>query len=394
MLIGLNLLVLVLSTYLSWHSIAGGSMAGCGGGSPCDQVLNSSWSMFGGVLPISGLAMGVYLAMLVAGFYTGPETELSIRRQAWSAMLILSGLIAGSAVWFTILQKWIIGAFCPYCMVTHITGFLLAALVIRRAFKEFGNPYGEITPTSQVETHNCSRTNAKRVIGLTMIGLLTAGIMATAQKVLAPTASYFNGESQDKLPLIDYRTAPMVGSADAPCVVTLLFDYQCPHCQKIHFMLDEVVRLYGGKLSFVLCPTPLNTQCNPYIPRDVDGFKNSCELARIGLAVWFADRAAFSGFQNWMFTFESGNSWQPRSLETAKVKAIELVGQAKFDTASADPWIGQYLQNCIQIYGHTIQGGKGGIPKLVFGSRWVIPEPQNAGELILILQKSLSLPKP
>ena len=152
-------------------------------------------------------------------------------------------------------------------------------------------------------------------MGRALIGLVLAGILATCQVGFTPSAVYRDGESQDNLPIIDYHSVPMVGSPDAPYVVTLLFDYQCPHCQKIHFMLDEVIRRYAGKLAFALCPAPLNTQCNPYIPRDVDAFKNSCELAKIGLAVWVAKREEFPAFENWMFTFESGDSWRPRSLD-------------------------------------------------------------------------------
>jgi len=159
-------------------------------------------------------------------------------------------------------------------------------------------------------------------------------------------------------------------------------------------MLDETIRRYSGKLAFALCPTPLNTNCNPYILRDVDEFKNSCELAKIGLAVWLAKREVFPAFENWMFTFESGDSWRPRSLETARAKAVELVGQAKFDAAWSDPWIGQYLQTSVRIYGQTIQNGKGGIPKLIFDSRWVIPEPNNADDLVMIMQESLAVPIP
>jgi hypothetical protein len=186
----------------------------------------------------------------------------------------------------------------------------------------------------------------------------------------------------------------MVGSPDAPYVVTLLFDYQCSHCQQIHFMLDEAIRRYDGKLAFALCPAPLNTQCNPYIPRDVDEFKNSCELAKIGLAVWMAKREVFADFENWLFTFESGDSWRPRNLESARAKAVELVGQAELDAAWSDPWIGRYMQTCVRFYGQTIMNGNGGIPKLIFGSRWVIPEPYNADDLVMILQKSLAVPTP
>ena len=165
---------------------------------------------------------------------------------------------------------------------------------------------------------------------------------------------------------------PLVGSPDAPYVVTLLFDYKCPHCQQLHFMLDEAIRRYDGKLAFALCPAPLNTQCNPYIPRDVDEFKDSCELAKIGLAVWVAKREAFPAFDRWMFSLESGDLWHPRSLDAARAKAVELVGQAKFDAARADPWIDRYMQTSIRIYGDTIQSGNA-VPKLVFGSRWVTP---------------------
>ena len=377
-LTGLNALALVLTGIMSWHFIAGGPIAGCSGGSPCEQVLSGRWSMIAGLLPVSGLALGVYLAILAASFFIGPATEETIRRMAWSVLLILAGSVAGSAVWFTILQKWVIGDFCPYCMATHITGLLVASLIIWRSVSNSAKPLIRRLPAA----------------GRVTAGLVLAGTLAAFQAGFNPAVADSNGESEGSLPSIDYKTAPMVGSPDAPYIVTLLFDYQCSHCQKIHFMLDDAVRRYAGKLAFVLCPAPLNTTCNPYIPRDADEFRNSCELAKTGLAVWIAGRDAFPAFENWMFTFESGDGWRPRSPESARAKATELVGQSKFDAALTDPWIGKYLQVSTQIYGQTIANGKGGVPKLVFGSRWVIPEVQNADELVKILQKSLAVPIP
>jgi uncharacterized membrane protein len=398
--VGLNLLALVLSIILSWHFLRGSSMAGCGGGSPCDNVLSSRWSVIAGVLPVSGLAVGAYLAMLFAGFFIGTATEGSIRRMAWSAILVLAGSVAGSAIWFTIIQKWMIGDFCPYCMSVHITGFILAVLVIRQSIKEIDINTNNSQQRSSKANQNNSSTIEHRifrptsVIGLVFFGLLMTGILVAVQIGINPPAAYHDGESQVNMPQLDYKTTPIVGSADAPYIVTLLFDYQCSHCQKIHFMLDEAVRQYDGKLAFVLCPAPLNTQCNPYIPRDVDAFKNSCDLARIGLAVWVADRDVFPVFENWMFTFDSGDGWYPRSLDAVRAKAVELLGQEQFDKALTDPWIGQYIQTSTRIYGQTLQTGKGGIPKMIFGSRWVIPEPSNSDDLVSILQKSLGVPNP
>jgi hypothetical protein len=125
----------------------------------------------------------------------------------------------------------------------------------------------------------------------------------------------------------------------------------------------------------------------------VDEFKGSCELAKIALAVWVAKREAFPAFDQWMFSFETGDRWHARSLDAARAKAVELVGQKKFDVAQGDPWIGKYMQTSIEIYGATIQNGSA-IPKLVFGSRWVVPQPDDANNLILVLQDSLSVPKP
>ena len=397
---GLSILAFILSAVLSWHFLTGGAMVGCGGGSSCDQVLSSQWSMIAGMLPVSGLAMGVYLAVLFASFYISPNTELPVRRLAWKVLLVLAGLVAGSAVWFTILQKWIIGEFCFYCMITHITGLAITALLCWKAIKGYYNHSNDIEPKNQAEPDNIFPDaawyiiNPKPVIGFILTGLVLAVILAVGQVGFASSAVYHNGSSQENLPVFDYKNVPMTGSPNAPYVVTVLFDYQCPHCQKIHFMLTEAVHRYKGKLAFVLCPTPLNTQCNPYIPRDVDAFKNSCELARIGLGVWLTKRDAFPAFENWMFSYESGDRWHPRNMETARAKAIELVGEAGFDSAWSDPWIESYMSKCVQIFGQTLQEGKGGIPKLVYGSRWVIPEPNNTDNLIGILQKSLTLPKP
>lgn len=297
-------------------------------------------------------------------------------------MLILGAAAAGIAVWFIVLQKWVICAVCPYCMAMHIISLMLAALASWQAHSE---------GRRQRTGGGC---RASSVFRPALIGVGLAGIMATSQVIFTPDPAFRAGQSKQNLAAIDPHAAPLVGSPDAPCIVDLLFDYKCPHCQQVHLMLDEVVRRYGGKLAFALCPTPLNTKCNPYIPRDVPEFADSCELAKIGLAVWTAKRDAFPIFDRWMFSFESGDRWQPRSLAAAREKAIELVGQEKFDVALADPWVERYLQTSLKIYGNTVQGDNTAVPKLVFGPRWVIPQPNDIDDLVSILHDSLAVPKP
>ena len=386
----LIVLAFAVSTYLAWHSIIGGAVIGCGVGSACDQVLNSRWSSLAGLVPVSGLAAGAYLAMGVASFCLGPDTPLPVRRLAWRALLVLVGTAAGSALWFIFVQERFVGAFCPYCMTAHLSGLLLALLVFWRAPLEAEADDAPESPTSgsHMSRRMIGRVPAAGFIGL---GVLVAGLLAAGQVVFPAESVYASGQSQTDEPRLDPRAVPLIGSPDAPYVVTLLFDYECTHCQRLHFLLQEVVRRYDGMLAFALCPAPLNTQCNPYIPRDVDAFKDSCELARIALTIWVAKREAFHSFDDWMFSLESGDHWRPRTLQAATAKAVELVGRERFDAARTAPWVEQYLQFSVRTFGNA---GGNAIPKLVYGSRWVTPQPNDADDLIAIVQTSLGLPKP
>ena len=399
---GLGALGLLLSAYLGWHYIAGGTVIGCGGGSPCDQVLGSRWSAIGGVLPVSGLAMGVYLAVLVASFFIGPGTEAPVRLLAWRALLVLGGAAGGSAVWFTIVQKWYIGAFCPYCMTTHGIGLLLATVVFWQAPRQLVAEATTVAPALPKDPAGVA-VAAPALVGASIparnpvwpwpvFGLAMTVVLALCQTMIVPPTVYLGGESQVRpVTALDPRAVPLVGSPTAPYLVSLLFDYNCPHCQRLHGMLEEVVGRYGGKVAFALCPAPLNPRCNPFIPQEVDTFKDSCELARIAMAVWVADREAFSAFDTWMYAPEPGRLWHPRSPDAALAKAIEMVGPTKFAAARGSAWIDRHLQTSVGIYGAA---GGNAVPKLVFGSRWVSPEPADGDALVSILQSSLALPKP
>lgn len=358
-------------------------MPGCGTGSSCEQVLSSRWSSLGGIIPVSGLALGTYLALLIASFNISSSIEVSLKRLSWSIMTILGGVILGSAIWFTILQKWIIGSFCAYCMATHITGLVISMIIFWRALKE-RDAIKKAQPLLK----------PIRIISLFLVGLVLSEIVATIQFKYIPSAITQNNTQTTISSEMNFQNAPVIGPKDAPHKVTLLFDYQCSHCQKIHFMLKSVVRQYNGKLAFVLSPTPLENSCNPHIPSNKTTFRNSCKLAKIGLAVWRAKPDVFTEFENWMFTFDSGNSWQPRKLDAVIAKAEDLVGQEKLNAALADPWVDQYIKRSVDTFGKTLQNGKGAIPKMIYNNTWVIPEPYSADDLVTILQKRLGVPKP
>jgi uncharacterized membrane protein len=383
----LSLVALALSAYLAWHHVAGSAVIGCGDGSPCDQVLASRWSAIGGRVPVSGLAMGVYLAILVAVGFVGPRAAPADRRLAWGAMLVLAGAAVGSAVWFTIVQHWIIKAFCPYCLATHVIGLLLAVMILWRATRP------DLKPEQSSPARPVRLLGPVSAMALLLVGLGSAGILAGAQIALTPPPAYRAGTSERTAPPVEARAVPLAGPPTARHIVTLFFDYNCFHCMRLHGMLEETIARYDGKLAFVLCPAPLSSQCNPYVANDREEFRDSCDLARTALAVWVARREEFPTFDNWMFWAEPGRLWRPRNLEAARAKAVELVGQEAFDAALADPWIDRYLQASVRSFGEMSQGGSA-VPKLVLGARWVTPEVQSADDLVQVLQAGLGLPQP
>ncbi len=298
-------------------------------------------------------------------------------------MLILAGAILGIAVWFIIIQKWMIGEFCPYCMTEHTIGALMAIIIIRQAIKN-----------RQRQKSTSKSADQPLKIGVLIIGgLLLAGTIAAMQMAFLPKAIYQDGTSQQAdLPEVSFSEGPIVGSKNAPYIIKVLFDYNCPHCRKLHGMFEDIINHYKGKIAFILCPAPLSTQCNQYIPFDVDDYKSSCNLAKIGMAVWHTDPKAFAEYDKWIFAADDDGEWQPKTQDQAEEKAIQLIGTDKFNAAISSPWVDQYIQTSVKLFGQTIQTGSGGVPKLMFGQHWITPELTTADELISIMQQGLELP--
>ena len=107
-----------LSIWLTIQKLNGSitSLAGCSGGSDCANVLGSKWSMVLGLIPVSLLSSLLYLAVLVSLWLRGITLVWLRQLAAW--------MIIGSAVWFTVLQIVMFGAFCKYCMTMHGVGVL------------------------------------------------------------------------------------------------------------------------------------------------------------------------------------------------------------------------------------------------------------------------------
>ena len=179
---------------------------------------------------------------------------------------------------------------------------------------------------------------------------------------------------------------PVLGSPDADSIIVILYDYCCPHCRKTHEYLVEGLERYDGQYGLVLLPMPLDEDCNRSVLQGETGdrFEEACDLARLALAVWRADPAAFPDYDAWLYETE-----MPRSADEARAQAESIVGKDALDEALTDEWIDKRIADDVDAY---IESPAQTIPILLipgidgFEGRF-----ESAEELFEILERELKL---
>ena len=120
-----------ISGYLAWTAFSLGKVYGCSSGEliDCGHVLTSHWSKVMGV-PVSVPAVGLYaslIALLAFARHGGPK---SFRQLVWGGMTLGSVMAGLAALWFIGLQVFVLKHYCPYCLVVHTCGLVLAAIML------------------------------------------------------------------------------------------------------------------------------------------------------------------------------------------------------------------------------------------------------------------------
>lgn len=315
---------------------------GCGPGSGCGAVLASKYSRLFG-MPISALAMLSY-AVMVAALLALFRPVILIRRTAWTTLVMLAASVTGAAFWFIYLQLVELDAVCPWCMIDHACGLLLAAVILYEA-----PPFWR----------------RRQAPSLILAGLMMAGVVAWTQSasrvhghaVLAmPTERDFDRTESDQRHVglldgklhLDPSQEPIIGSPDARHILAVMLDYCCPHCRHTHQTLVAAREQLGGDLAIVLLPTPMNRGCNPYLEDMPHRFDYSCVLAGLAMAVWLAEPGQFEAFDRWLFEPRG-----PRDPNEAADEAARLVGEDALRRAMADSRIDDMIRRNITAWAQT-----------------------------------------
>jgi protein-disulfide isomerase len=187
--------------------------------------------------------------------------------------------------------------------------------------------------------------------------------------------------------MLDLEAVPVIGAPTNAQVIVSLFDYTCHHCRLMHPLLIEAQRTFSNELVIASLPMPLDPQCNHTVKVTTPDHSNACEYARLGLAVWRADRSKHRQFDDWMFATE-----RPPPATEARDYATQLVGENKLTAAWQDPWLEQQLKLDVLMYELAYRFGQGSMPQLIVGSNVAVGTFPR-GELLQLLEKNLGLKK-
>jgi len=374
----LGLAACVLAVVMSYNAMQGGiQLPGCGSGSSCDDVLRSQWSRWFGV-PVTLFAAVTYGVMVLATFGIVADRSRGWQRIAWRLLVLLSFTVVFSIVWFVFVQAALIGQLCKWCMAVHALGGTFALLALLNA------PFG-------AQQRAADETPDRVVIPMTTTGLLLlVALSFNVALVLGqrePTQHHRVIEYAGMAINIDRY--PVGGARDAEHILVKFYDYTCPHCRKLHLLLNEAKRRYGDQIAIAAAPAPLDADCNPHWPDTLPRHENACELASLAVAVGAIDDKAFAEFDDWLFQHED-----PPALDAARAKAESLVGKDKLDRALQLPGIEEFIAAQIELnirIGDMVKVGDT-LPKLTVGKDYVlVGQPADANELCADLERELGI---
>jgi hypothetical protein len=270
-------------------------------------------------------------------------------------------------------------------MAAHGAGLIAAAmLLLSTPFRDPPEKPWQMEKQIFVPPALAKKLSLVAVAGL---AVLVAGQTLHQPKTFAvtPVPTNIMAQIYGGLFAFNLYDTPLIGEPEAPCAMVSLFDYTCHHCRIMHGHLMEAHRTFSNKLAIVSLPMPLNSACNPTVKRTPSAHSNACEYARIGLALWRANRKVHAQFDDWVFTPET-----PPPLNEARAYATLLAGKTAL--AMQDPWIDEQMARSIAIYSTNLNHLRNGnMPQIIISNKLASGTLSGVQELYRLLAENLGL---
>lgn len=381
-----------LSAYVLWGSLTGERLPGCGLESGCATVLKSRWAYIFRV-PVSLPALLLYASVLGSTVILVRARSLGLRQVARTFLICAAAAVLGAAAWFIGLQLFIIHAICPFCMAAHACGLAVGGLILAREFKA---PTGYLTLAFEPSRRPVPLSrNALVLAGFAAVVLLIVGQLVDQPKMFAvDSAAKLAARKTPRIIQLhggafqlDLNNVPLLGSPEAPCVIVHLFDYSCPHCRQLHPLLTQLYNEMSNQVAIASLVVPLATNCNRVVKRSLPLHINACDYAYAGLAVWRANPAQLTAFEDWIYA-----SNRPPSPEAVRAHAMRLVGTNQFQNALKDKSLTAQLERNISLYAtNYYRFRKSVLPELMIGTNIISGVVRGREDLYPLVTNQFSL---
>ncbi|MCH8251128.1 MAG: vitamin K epoxide reductase family protein [Planctomycetes bacterium] len=325
-------------------------------------------------LPAAFLGMVYYSLLGVWLVGVGPPS----RGRRWLHLIPLAFMTVGmaSSVYFIYIMKWVVEAWCQWCLVTHACNLLVfIAVILMWPRKKTGHlPVAQtsVTPDGgNVETP-VSASAARvavaphpslRILFMTFItgfAILFAEVELVNYKLVARERDLYVAEIQrisgNPRELFEkWQVAEPIGislrddepersvphanprSTGLPAVCVIVSDFQCPHCKRLaDFLEDQVQPLFAGHLKIVFKHFPLDRSCNRYVSKTLH--KHACRVAIMAEAARLVGGSeAFWKAHDYLFAHqkELGKITPAVLAEAIGISADDLTEQMESEIAQA-----------------------------------------------------------
>ncbi len=408
----------LLSCWLVYASLQTGPVPGCDGGD-CGIVLTSKWAKLFGV-PVGLFGLGSYVVLAVLGarpFLAGQQTA---RRLA--ACLVL--LIPLVALWFVVLQAFVLKAFCPWCCATHAVA-TLGAVLLFLAWRRDAATSGDGAPARKHSRPAPPIAWGAALAAATGILAAFAGLQsispeppkARARAVsLAPepsaatpasagtnsipapagtaaaavaSSSATSAVASGSAPVAPRRVVlhggrfsldpldiPVYGSPRAQHLMVMISDYTCPHCRHAVKYLDEVRESFDGmRLGILMLPSHHGGE--------------SLEIQRFMLAAWRLDPGTWTEVSHDLYL-------ERMAARPDVVRNVlnQRLGPGRLDASlsATGDWMDRLFNLTREIHAtNRAKASSGSIPQFVVGTELLVGAPADAGELFSLLDRGLGL---
>lgn len=121
------LLGVFVAAYLLLYKLGAFGTILCGTGG-CETVQNSPWAYFLGV-PVAAWGLAGYLTILLVAL-AGVQPRLADDRRVAIALLALTGTALIFSIYLSILEEFVIHAWCQWCIVSAVLSVLAFGLAL------------------------------------------------------------------------------------------------------------------------------------------------------------------------------------------------------------------------------------------------------------------------